>query len=300
MALKFATPSATIPRGDQLREIWRRSLVLPGFVDPRASALNELAQYFELTEEEVRARCLAWEQDSVAEWESGRRDTPSGLLDFYRSTQSWIFDTVWYHAEQYHGTQPAESIMIAERLSNMPPGNHLDFGSGPGSTSLFFQNLGWRVSLADISTSMLAFARWRFAQRGISASFYDLSDQELPAATFDLITACDVMVHVPDPESTLRQLHRALKPGGLLVFNVDARPKRRRETQWHLYPYAYPVLRPVRKVGFQRLPRLDFFHVYRKVPARSGPADLCVRTYDLARYNRMVSAVGDLKRALAK
>ncbi len=300
----MAQPAVKVPEldsyADQLREIWRRSLTLPNLPDPRDSALNELARYFEMSEEEVRARCLGWEQESIAEWEAGRRDTPSGLLEFYRTTQSWIFDTVWYHAEQYHGNQPAESIMIAERLAKVRPGSHLDFGSGPGSTSLFFQRLGWQVALADISTSMLTFARWRFAQRGLNASFYDLNDQDLPYEAFDLITACDVMVHVPDPEDTLRRLHRALKPGGLLIFNVDARPKKLRETQWHLYPHAYPVLRPVRRVGFQRLPRLDFFHVYRKIPTRTLQAEICVRAYDLARYNRSVSAVGDLKRAVGR
>lgn len=284
---------------EQLMEAWRESFVVADLNDPVASALRELSLYFHISEDEARQRCLHWEQDSVAEWEASDRTTPEGLLDFYHTTQSWIFDTMWYHAQQYHGTQPAESVMIAERFSSVKPGRHLDFGSGPGSTSLFFQNLGWQVALADISTTLLSFARWRFMQRGLPADFYDLNEQELPFEQFDLITACDVMVHVPNPTETLRQLHRALKPGGLLVFNVDSRPKKSRETQWHLYPYAYPVLRPVRGVGFQRLPGLEFFHVYRKIKPRSRSRDLGIRAYDLARYNRLVSAVGDVKRAIA-
>lgn len=285
---------------DQLLEFWRESFVLAGFADPVDSALHELSRYFGISEDEARERCLHWEQDSVAEWEAADRSTPEGLLDFYHTTQSWIFDTMWYHAQQYHGIQPAESVMIAERLSQVKPGRHLDFGSGPGSTSLFFQRLGWQVALADISTTLLAFARWRFAQRGHSADVYDLNTDSLPTEQFDLITACDVMVHVPDPTATLRQLHNSLKPGGLLVFNVDARPKRSRETQSHLYRYAYPVLRPVRGVGFQRLPRLEFFHIYRKVKPRSSARALAIQAYDLARYNRLVSAVGDARRAVAR
>jgi len=285
---------------EALLEVWRESLVLDGFDDPAESALHELALYFGMSPDEARQRCLNWEQESVAEWEARDRSSPEGLRDFYHTTQSWIFDTVWYHAQQYHGGQPAESVMIAERLAGIKSGRHLDFGSGPGSTSLFFSKLGWQVSLADISTTLLEFARWRFAHRNLPAEFYDLNQEELPTEAFDLVTACDVMVHVPDPAATLRQLHRALKPGGLLVFNVDARPKRERENQWHLYLHAYPVLRPVRGVGFERLPRLEFFHVYRKTERRSAPATAGVRLYDLARYNRLVSAAGDVKRAIAK
>lgn len=282
---------------DQLLETWRRSLVLDGLDDPVESALRELSLYFDISEDEARQRCLNWERDSVAEWEAGDRASREGLLEFYHTTRSWIFDTVWYHAQQYHGIQPAESVMIAERLAGMTPGKHLDFGSGPGSTSLFFHRLGWQVSLADISTTLLNFARWRFAQRSLDAEFYDLNQGELPSEAFDLITACDVMVHVPDPSATLRQLHRALKPGGLLIFNVDARPKRERENQWHLYLHAYPVLRPVRSAGFERLAPLEFFHVYRKIARRPGVAAAGVRLYDLGRYNRVVSALGDANRA---
>jgi 2-polyprenyl-3-methyl-5-hydroxy-6-metoxy-1,4-benzoquinol methylase len=281
----------------QLLEIWRQSLVVDGYTDPRESALHELALYFNITPEEARARCEHWEQDSVREWENAPRDTPEGLLDFYRTQQSWIYDTVWYHAQQCFEEQPAESVMIAERMADVVPGHHLDFGAGPGSTSLFFQRLGWQVSLADISTTMQAFAKWRLDRRGVAASYYDTAKDALPDDTFDLITACDVMVHVPDPKMTLEQLQRSLKVGGYLVFNVDARPNPARETQWHLYTHAYPVLRPVRAAGFAREPKLEFFHVYRKLANNGAARRWAVTLYDAGRYNQYVSQVGDLVRA---
>jgi len=203
---------------------------------------------------------------------------------------------MWYHAQQYKEDQPAESVMIAERLEGVPVGKALDFGAGPGSTSLFFHKLGWQVGLAYISTTLQEFARWRFKQRSISADFYDTSREELPAEACDVITACDVMVHVPDPRLTLQQLHRAIKPGGLLFFNVDSRPKPTRETQWHLYPYAYPVLRPVRAVGFDREPRLEFFHVFRKAPLNPPNRVRAVTIYDTLRYNIVVSKIGQVVR----
>lgn len=293
-----AIPMSTSRSHKDLLEVWRESLVVDGYTDPRESALHELALYFNMTPEQAHERCLHWEQDSVAEWEAQRRDTPEGLLDFYRTQQSWIFDTVWYHAQQYYEVQPPESVMIGERLSNVSPGKHLDFGAGPGSTSLFFHRLGWEVSLADISTTLQAFSKWRLERRGIAATYYDTSTDALPDDTFDLITACDVMVHVPDPRETLRQLYRALKVGGYLVFNVDARPKPSRETQWHLYPYAYPILRPVRAAGFARLPQLEFFHVYQKVANNSPARVRTVSVLDTCRYNLLVSKVGDVVRAV--
>jgi SAM-dependent methyltransferase len=124
--------------------------------------------------------------------------TFEGLLDFYQTQTSWIFDTMWYHANQYTGSAPAESVEIALGISHLRPGNHLDFGAGPGSSSLFFHELGWRVSLADVSTTFQNFAKWRLQKHGVPATFYDNSKEDFPAATFDLITAFDVMVHVPN------------------------------------------------------------------------------------------------------
>lgn len=295
-AVQGEKPASTHSKRAELLAIWRESLVTDGYTDPRESALHELSLYFDISVEEARKRCEHWEEDSVAEWEARPRNTEEGLLDFYRTQQSWIYDTVWYQAQQYYEEMPAESVMIAERLNGRTPGKHLDFGAGPGGTSLFFHQLGWDVSLADISTTLQAFARWRLERRGINAAYYDTSTQELPDNTFDVITACDVMVHVPDPRVTLQQLHRALKVGGLLFFNVDARPRPSRETQWHLYPFAYPILRPARAVGFAREPKLEFFHVYRKLEANSTPRVRVVTLYDTCRYNVYVSKVGQMVR----
>src|SRR5262249_42027248 len=126
-----------------LLELWRESLLVDGYTDPRESALHELSRYFDISVEEARQRCLHWEQDSVEEWEARPRDTAEALLDFYRTQQSWIYDTIWYQAQQYYEEVPAESVMIAESLRDVVPGKHLDFGAGPGGTSLFFHKLGW-------------------------------------------------------------------------------------------------------------------------------------------------------------
>lgn len=281
-----------------LLEIWRKALTNGTGDDPREVVVAELAAYFGLEPDEVRRRCLDWETDSIKEWEAADRSSRDGLLDFYQTQTSWIFDTMWYHAQQYHGLAPAESVEIALGLSRLQPGRHLDFGAGPGSSSLFFQRLGWKVALADISATMLNFARWRLERHQVEAVFYDTSREPLPALSFDLITAFDVMVHVPDPAETLRQLHRALKPGGYLVFNIDNQPLTRR-TQWHLYEEQYPILGKVRSIGFRRHPKISYFHVYQKVE-RSPLASRLIPVYDRLRYNRYVNFVGNRVRRLKR
>jgi len=292
------SPTATSFDKPGLLAVWRRSLTGDDTSDPTDVVVGELSEYFDMPTDEVRRRCIHWEDESVKEWNAGDRSTPNGLVEFYKTQVSWIFDTMWYHANQYHGTAPAESVEIALGLGQLEPGAHLDFGAGPGSSSLFFHNLGWTVSLADISTSMLDFAKWRLAKHSVPATFYDTTVDKLPDQAFDLITAFDVMVHVPDIPETLQNLHRALKPGGYLVFNIDNLPCTAK-TQWHLYKDQYPILRFVRSTGFKRHPKITYFHVYQKVD-RDARLTKLVQLYDIVRYNRYVTLAGNLVRGLKR
>jgi SAM-dependent methyltransferase len=96
----------------------------------------------------------------------------------------------------------------------------LDAGCGTGS--LLEQ---WRarpeveVIGIDLSPEALAYCRSRGAQRLIRA---DLTALPFPTATFDLVTALDVVEHVERDEAALAEICRVLKPGGTLVLSVPA------------------------------------------------------------------------------
>jgi 2-polyprenyl-3-methyl-5-hydroxy-6-metoxy-1,4-benzoquinol methylase len=285
------------PEVQRFQDAWRESLLLPGYTDPLESALAELSSYFHVDVAEARRRCERWEQDSIEEWEQKDRSTDEGLLEFYRTTQSWIYDTVWYHAKQCSGEQFPESVAIAYALRQLQPGHMLDFGAGPGSTAMYFHHLGWQVSLGDISTTMQDFAKWRLEQHGVPATFYELTQQELPAGAFDLITAVDVVAHIRDWRYQLARIHHALREGGLFVFNIDARTSAP-ENQWHLYQHHYPMLRPMAWSGFVRSGRIEFFYVYRKDSARGDLRRAMDVGADLIRYNRLVSLSGEYFRRL--
>lgn len=125
--------------------------------------------------------------------------------------------------------------------------------------------LGYAVDLADASQTLLTFAQWRLERRGQQASYIDLNSQRLPTAEYDAILAKDVLVHVPQFKETVRELHRALKPGGLLIANFDTRPPSP-ENAWHLYDDDTMMRRGVQDAGFLQIDRLDgYLFVYRRV-----------------------------------
>lgn len=252
--------------------LYRDALRLPHVHGVREAVLDDLGTYHGLSPKECVERCLHWEEWSVEEWKGHERVTPEDIADFYHSTKSWSFDLLWYAYLQAEGYAYPVSVAIAQTLG--PPDgrqlSHLDFGSGIGATSQLFRRLGWETTLADISTSLQEFARFRLQRRGETATFLDLNAQELEPERYDVITAVDTLVHIPDLPAALVALHRALKPGGQLFANLDTRPATP-ENAWHLYADDLQLRWQMHRAGFEPVDRMDHMAPrYRKV----DPAEL--------------------------
>ena len=74
-----------------------------------------------------------------------------------------------------------------------------------------------RLVGAEGSAEGLAFAVGRMPR----AQFMQMDARDIPfLAEFDAVGAFDVIEHIEEDEAVLRQLHQALKPGGLLMLTV--------------------------------------------------------------------------------
>jgi ubiquinone/menaquinone biosynthesis C-methylase UbiE len=79
----------------------------------------------------------------------------------------------------------------------------------------------------DVSTAMLQHARAVLTARGLArrANLINGDARRLPFPddTFDMVLAMEVIEHVPDPLSAVRELARILAPDGVLVTSVPVR-----------------------------------------------------------------------------
>jgi SAM-dependent methyltransferase len=259
-SLRHAARKALLsPEMDSFRE----ALKLPG-LSVRDSVLDDLASYHHITPGEARQRAIDWEQWSVQEWKAADRTNDEGLKNFYRSTESWAYDLLWYayvQTERYGA--PMSVIALQAACAHVSSGRHLDFGSGAGVTSQLFGRAGFDIELADISTSLLDFARFRLERRQIEARYLDLGAETLESARYDVITALDTFAHVPDPSKSACELYRALRPGGVLVTNFDVRPPSD-ENAWHLYQDDLPLRSALVTAGLVRCDRAGDLWLYRR------------------------------------
>jgi 2-polyprenyl-3-methyl-5-hydroxy-6-metoxy-1,4-benzoquinol methylase len=223
-----------------------------GDLDVRASILDDLAQYHQLSPEECRQRCIHWEQWSVDEWRAGDRSTPEGIQAFYDSVASWAFDLLWHAYLQTTGHAFPLAQLAAHLAKQVHPDaeSHLDFGSGAGVLGQLFERLGYRSTSADICAPLLKFARWRAARHAQNISFVDLRTENLPDDAYDVVTAIDTLVHVDDLDAALANLHRAMRPDGWLIANFDVRSTEDDASAWHLHNDDLVLDRQLKKAGF--------------------------------------------------
>lgn len=120
----------------------------------------------------------------------------------------------------------------------------LDVGSGGGEFAYLLKSLGHEVHGVEPNNGYAAYAA---SQYGLHITQGFIGEIELPQAGYDLITIWHVLEHTDDPGAVLRQLQRALRPGGLLVVevpNVEATCQSPRSTfhEAHLYNFNSATL----------------------------------------------------------
>ncbi len=118
----------------------------------------------------------------------------------------------------YEAQNPPSKLAFYRRVAEEAVGatvrpRVLDVGCGPG---LFLEALGpaWERFGTDVSRWAVAEARRRVPAASIECSSAEFAPFEGP---FDLITAFDVLEHLPDPEGAISVLRKRLCPGGALL-----------------------------------------------------------------------------------
>jgi len=155
----------------------------------------------------------------VREHERANRATWDGMSDWYQVEHGAEISArpdawgAWRHPESELRVLPP----VADR-------DLLELGCGAGQWSVWLAGRGARVTGLDLSERQLAHARAAAAAAGAALALVQASAESLPFAdrSFDLLLSDHGALSWGDPDRTLPEAARVLRPGGWLVFCVTA------------------------------------------------------------------------------
>lgn len=113
--------------------------------------------------------------------------------------------------------------LAAARGALVPPAERdgavlVDLGCGAGLLAPHVAGKGYRHVGVDLTASALRTA----AAHGVTAVLGDVSAVPLADRCADVVTAGEILEHVPDLPGAVREACRLLRPGGLLVIDTIA------------------------------------------------------------------------------
>lgn len=235
----------------ECRQQWRRALLLPGREDLVASLVGELSEYLEIPVDEVARLGREAAEQIEHDWhEQVSPSSPASIERFYDRAEVHLHELTSWHTLA-EDDSPLAYVVALRFAQAHHCHDYLDFGSGVGSAGILFARAGFSVCLADISSTLLDFSRWRLDARGLVVQHLDLKGERLPTETFDFVTAMDVFEHLVDPVAAVDELWRTLRPGGLLFGRFAAMAEDRRAE--HIVTDFEPVFRRLEQLGMDEV-----------------------------------------------
>jgi dTDP-4-dehydrorhamnose reductase len=148
--------------------------------------------------------------------------TDEELLDWYRTTESYIWELSAYHEDP--GFNYAGMVNgIVNALTAHGAKSVLCLGDGIGDLTLAANRAGLESTYHDLAGSRTAaYAAFRFWRNTGEHMGRDLTSDFEPDfrgdTIYDAVASLDFLEHVNNVEEWVRAIHAALKPGGLAVF----------------------------------------------------------------------------------
>lgn len=138
--------------------------------------------------------------------------------------------------------------------------NHiLDVGCGSGHFLKVAIEMGWKAHGTEIASSAFE----QLSRLGINSFCGKLESANYAGEFFDVVYCSEVIEHLVDPMTLLREIGRILRPGGLLYLttpNFDSLSRRVLGSKWRVIGkehicYFTPgsLARAIREAGFHRV-----------------------------------------------
>ena len=124
--------------------------------------------------------------------------------------------------ESVHWWYLLRSESVTRWSRSLPSGSTiLDVGSASGGNTILLSELGFDLTSLEMSDLGVELQ----LKRGISVIRGDATNLPFQSESFDAVLCLDVLEHIEDDVSALKEMYRVTKQGGKFLFSVPEDPK---------------------------------------------------------------------------
>ncbi len=145
----------------------------------------------------------------------------------------------------------------------------LDIGCSVGFLLNEARNCGWEVAGVELSQWAVQYAKKNFDLKLYNTN---LEEADIPNDCYDVVIMQDTIEHLLNPKIVLSEIHRILKPGGILYVNtpdIESNSSRLLRAKWwginqfHIYYFSRKTLTQLLLItGFQPLKYVSHERVF--------------------------------------
>jgi SAM-dependent methyltransferase len=124
--------------------------------------------------------------------------------------------------ESVHWWYLLRSESVVRWARSLPPGSTiLDVGSASGGNTILLSKLGFNLTSLEMSDLGVELQ----LKKGIRVVRGDATNLPFDTESFEAVLCLDVLEHIEDDVSALKEMSRVTKPGGKFLFSVPEDPK---------------------------------------------------------------------------
>ena len=144
-------------------------------------------------------------------------DQPLSKVDFFDHAHGLLYDD---RLATIHVKALAKALQV-DLASQLPWLDILELGCGSGALGPMIRSVANRMHCVDASSVSLAFAASTGAYDDVERGDFASAVRNALPGSVDVVVAVDAFPYVGDLGDILSAISRALRPGGLLIFNTD-------------------------------------------------------------------------------